>query len=41
MSILWFVLMVVAYNNGIEITPVDFITVPIFYIGDTILFTRR
>ena len=41
MSILWFVLMMTAYKMGVEITPVDFLAVPIFYIGDTILFTRK
>jgi hypothetical protein len=41
MSIIWFVLMLIAHSKGVEILPVDFLAVPIFYIGDTILFTRK
>ena len=37
MSIVWFLLIAIAYNNGYEISRIDFLSVPIFYIGDSIL----
>lgn len=40
MSIVWFLLMAFAYNNGYEVSSIDLLGVPIFYIGDSILSAK-
>ena len=40
MSIVYFIILVYAWSNGIEITDMEFMMCSIFYIGDCILIRR-
>lgn len=37
MSILWFIILSIAWSNGIKIDNISFMMISIFYIGDCIL----
>ncbi len=41
MSILWFMFMMFCYGNGVKVTDINLLMVPVFYIGDCILLTSK
>ena len=41
MSVLWFIMMLVAFTNGIKIDDISFLMLAILYVGDCILVRNR
>lgn len=41
MSLLWFVILSIAWGKGIEIDNISFMMIAIFYVGDCILMRNR
>lgn len=41
LSILWFIFLMYGYGNGMDVSDLNLLMIPIFYIGDCILLTNR
>lgn len=41
MSVIWFIILFLAWENGIEIDDMSFMMIAIFYVGDCILMQNR
>lgn len=41
MSAVWFIILFIAWENGIEIDNMSFMMIAIFYVGDCILMQNR
>ena len=41
MSVLWFIMILLAFKNGIKIDDISFLILAIFYVGDCILVRNR